>query len=39
LSGILVGQEADVIAAYPGLTSLGVEREGEWVSLAFRAPA
>lgn len=39
LSGILVGQEDDVRAAYPELTLRGTEREGEWVSLSLERPA
>ena len=39
LSGILVGQEDDVRAAYPELTLRATEREGEWVSLSLERPA
>jgi ribosomal protein L11 methylase PrmA len=38
LSGILIGQEADVIAAYPGFTVEESPQEGEWIALVLRAP-
>ena len=36
LSGILVGQQEDVLAAYPGFTSLSTPTEGEWIALVLR---
>lgn len=39
LSGILVGQENDVKAAYPGFAELGTETEGEWVAISLRKNA
>jgi ribosomal protein L11 methyltransferase len=38
LSGILIGQEAEVIAAYPGFTLEDSPREGEWIAIVLRAP-
>lgn len=38
LSGILVGQEDDVRAAYPSFELLEAPKEGEWVALILRAP-
>ncbi|MET0342008.1 MAG: 50S ribosomal protein L11 methyltransferase [Polyangiales bacterium] len=37
LSGILVGQEDDVRAAYPAFELLESPREGEWIALILRA--
>lgn len=37
LSGILSGQETDVLAAYSGLVQERIDREGEWVALVLRA--
>jgi ribosomal protein L11 methyltransferase len=39
LSGILVGQEDGVRAAYGKLTPVKTDTEGEWVALVFHAPA
>lgn len=39
LSGILVGQEDQVRAAYGALTPIATEIEGEWVALSFLAPS
>jgi ribosomal protein L11 methyltransferase len=36
LSGILVGQEDDVAAAYPGFRREATRAEGEWIALALR---
>lgn len=36
LSGILRGQEDEVLAAYPGFTTLDAPIDGEWVALALR---
>lgn len=36
MSGILVGQEEDVLRAYPTLTCLARPVDGEWVSLTMR---
>jgi len=36
LSGILIGQEADVLAAYPGFELLASPKEGEWIALALQ---
>ncbi len=36
LSGILVGQEGDVLAAYPGFETLATPREGEWIALTLK---
>jgi ribosomal protein L11 methyltransferase len=38
LSGLLVGQEDDVIAAYPDLTCEARPTMGEWAALVLRAP-
>lgn len=38
LSGILVGQEDQVRAAYGALTPTAIDVEGEWVALVFDAP-
>ena len=38
LSGILVGQEDEVRAAYPDFTLEETPREGEWVALILKAP-
>jgi ribosomal protein L11 methyltransferase len=38
LSGLLVGQEDDVIAAYPGLMCEARPTLGEWAALVLRAP-
>jgi ribosomal protein L11 methyltransferase len=38
LSGILVGQEAEVRAAYPGFSLEDSPREGEWIALILKAP-
>ena len=37
LSGILVGQEDDVQAAYPGFSLVASPREGEWIALILKA--
>lgn len=39
LSGILVGQERDVLAAYPAFECLAQPVEGEWVSLTLQKRA
>ncbi len=39
LSGILVGQEDEVLAAYPGFERVEMPVAGEWVSLVLRRPA
>ncbi len=39
LSGILVGQEDEVRAAYPELEELGRPTMGEWVALVLRRPS
>lgn len=39
LSGILIGQEADVLAAYPQFEALATPREGEWIALALQKKA
>jgi ribosomal protein L11 methyltransferase len=39
LSGILIGQEADVLAAYPQFDTLASPREGEWIALALQKRA
>ena len=39
LSGILVGQEDQVRAAYGALEAITTDVEGEWVALVFHAPA
>lgn len=36
LSGILRGQEDDVVGAYPGFTLVETTRDGEWVALTLR---
>lgn len=36
LSGILAGQEQDVLAAYPGLQQERIEQEGDWICLVLR---
>jgi ribosomal protein L11 methyltransferase len=38
LSGILIGQENDVLAAYPGFSLEDSPKEGEWIALILRAP-
>lgn len=38
LSGILVGQEDEVRAAYPAFTLVEAPREGEWIALILQAP-
>ena len=38
LSGILVGQEDEVRAAYPQFTLEDSPREGEWIALILKAP-
>jgi len=38
LSGILIGQEADVVAAYPSFSLEESPQEGEWIALVLRAP-
>lgn len=37
LSGILIGQEDDVQAAYPAFELLEAPREGEWIALILKA--
>ena len=37
LSGILIGQEDDVLAAYPGFELLEAPKEGEWIALILKA--
>lgn len=37
LSGILIGQQDEVRAAYPGLTLVDSPREGEWIALLLRS--
>lgn len=39
LSGILAGQEQDVLAAYPTLSPVRTEREGDWICLVLARPA
>jgi len=39
LSGILVDQEAQTLAAFASLTHVGTEREGEWVAPVLVRPA
>jgi ribosomal protein L11 methyltransferase len=39
LSGILVGQEADVLAAYPHFTLEASPVEGEWIALILKKTA
>jgi ribosomal protein L11 methyltransferase len=39
LSGILVGQEDEVRAAYPGFELVEAPSAGEWISLVLRRPA
>lgn len=39
LSGILLPQEEEVVAAYGTLTCIGAPKKGEWVAIAFRAPS
>jgi ribosomal protein L11 methyltransferase len=39
LSGILVGQEGDVLAAYPGFALEASPTEGEWIALILRKQA
>jgi ribosomal protein L11 methyltransferase len=36
LSGILIGQEHDVLAAYPGFALEESPKEGEWIALVLR---
>lgn len=36
MAGILIGQENDVLAAYPGFEKLSAPIEGEWISLVLR---
>jgi ribosomal protein L11 methyltransferase len=38
LSGILVGQESDVVAAYAAFTLEESPQEGEWIALVLKAP-
>ena len=38
LSGILKGQEHDVLAAYPGMKLAEAPEEGEWIALILTAP-
>jgi ribosomal protein L11 methyltransferase len=38
LSGILIGQETDVLAAYPQFTLEESPQEGEWIALVLKAP-
>ncbi|MDB4973573.1 MAG: Ribosomal protein methyltransferase [Myxococcaceae bacterium] len=37
LSGILIGQEQDVLASYPEFELLEAPKEGEWIALILRA--
>jgi ribosomal protein L11 methyltransferase len=37
LSGILIGQEQDVLAAYPSFELLEAPKEGEWIALILKA--
>ncbi len=39
LSGILLPQEAEVIAAYAPFTVIEAPKKGEWVAIVFRAPS
>jgi len=39
MSGILLGQEQDVLAAYPGFTLLASPKEGEWTALILKKAA
>lgn len=39
LSGILVGQEDEVRAAYPGFTEVAAPVEGEWIALVLKKRA
>lgn len=39
LSGILVGQESEVLSAYPGFTLEASPTEGEWIALILRKHA
>lgn len=39
LSGILIGQESDVLAAYAQLEALATPTEGEWIALVLRKRA
>ena len=36
LSGILAGQEPDILAAYPDLQQVRIDREGDWVCIVLR---
>jgi len=38
MSGILKGQEQEVLAAYPGFRLLQAPEEGEWIALVLAAP-
>jgi ribosomal protein L11 methyltransferase len=37
LSGILIGQESEVLAAYPNFALEDAPKEGEWIALVLRA--
>ena len=39
LSGILIGQESDVLAAYAQFEVLATPTEGEWIALVLRKRA
>lgn len=39
MSGILIGQEHDVLAAYPGFELLASPKEGEWIALILKKAA
>jgi ribosomal protein L11 methyltransferase len=37
MSGILIGQEDEVLAAYPGFTLVDSPKEGEWIALLLQS--